>query len=564
MADPRFEEAYAAFYKTTWNQAWASAAFHALAEMDCQRQNWATALTHLERALRLNQDNMRARNLKTMVLQRLGQTSAAESFLRETLALDPLDGCARHLAGQPMSPDWQARLDIAHDYARAGFYVEALSLVSEPEIPQADLPDQSWGALPLVYATQGWLWAKVGDQRAALRDYKQAAAQKPDYCFPARLEEITIFQAMIHALPQDAKAPYYLGNLLYDRRRHAEAIKCWEQSARLDPSYSVVWRNLGIGYFNICQRPSKARAAYQKACAANPRDARLLYERDQLWKRLGDAPAKRLAALEKQLELARLRDDLSIELCALYNQTGQPQNALKIISQRKFQPWEGGEGGPLGQHVRTHLALGRAAFARADFAQSQSHFEQALAAPENLGEARHLLANSADVHYWLGCALSAQGQAKPAREQWQRAAEFTGDFQEMSVRPFSEMTYYSALAQEKLGNAAAARGTFKKLSQWAKAWGQAPAKIDYFATSLPTMLLFDDDLGRRQRISAQFVEAQALAGLRRFAEAQKGLLTVLKQDPNHPLAADLLGEIRARQGKPEIRKLRATRKTSTH
>ena len=38
-------------------------------------------------------------------------------------------------------------------------------------------------------------------------------------------------------------------------------------------------------------------------------------------------------------------------------------------------------------------------------------------------------------------------------------------------------------------------------------------KIDYFATSLPAMLLFEEDLVRRQKISAKFLRAQALLGL---------------------------------------------------
>ena len=47
------------------------------------------------------------------------------------------------------------------------------------------------------------------------------------------------------------------------------------------------------------KQPAKARAAYDQAFKANPADARLLYERDQLWKRLGEKPEKRLRELEK-------------------------------------------------------------------------------------------------------------------------------------------------------------------------------------------------------------------------------------------------------------------------
>ena len=89
--------------------------------------------------------------------------------------------------------------------------------------------------------------------------------EAPDYCFPARLEEIAILEAAVRENPRDARAPYYLGNLLYDRRRHEEAIRLWEHSAKLDPGFSVVWRNLGIGYFNVRRRSAKAKAAYDAA-----------------------------------------------------------------------------------------------------------------------------------------------------------------------------------------------------------------------------------------------------------------------------------------------------------
>src|SRR5258706_8767093 len=73
----RDEEAYAAFYKATWNQAWAAAGYHALAEMDCSRRDLAAALDHLDRSLRLNTENLRARNLKVMVLRGVGDIDKA-------------------------------------------------------------------------------------------------------------------------------------------------------------------------------------------------------------------------------------------------------------------------------------------------------------------------------------------------------------------------------------------------------------------------------------------------------------------------------------------------------
>jgi len=534
-----FEAAYAALYKSTWNQAWQAAGCHALAEMDCRRADWQRALEHVETSLRFNTDNTRARNLKVLVLHKLNRAAEAEALLHDTLALDPLDWWARHLAGRPLFCDLQARLDLAHDCARAGFCAEGIEILEQAVPERRDLPDQSWGAPPLVYYTLGWLHERAGHRSAAQTSRRRAAATTPDYCFPARLEEIAVLQAAMRADPRDARAPYYLGNLLYDRRRHEEAIKLWERSTRLEPKFPIVWRNLGLGYFNIAHEPGRARAAYEKAIRLDPGSARVLFERDQLWKRLREKPQKRLRELEKHPATVRQRDDLSVELCALYNQTGRHAKALELLGSRRFQPWEGGEGGPLGQHARAHLALGRAALASGNAAQARTHFEAALQAPLNLGEAKHLLANQSDIHYWLGEALAALGQQADARSQWLTAAKFKGDFQTMSVRQFSEMTYYSALSWQKLGQSKKARRLLRDLLAYAKRLQKAPAKIDYFATSLPAMLLFDDDLQFRQETTALFLQAQAYLGLGGKARARKLLARVLQRDPNHAAAADL-------------------------
>jgi tetratricopeptide (TPR) repeat protein len=211
---------------------------------------------------------------------------------------------------------------------------------------------------------------------------------------------------------------------------------------------------------------------------------------------------------------------------------------MQLLAQRKFQPWEGGEGGSLGQHVRAQLALGREALSHHDFPCAVNHFAAALTTPLNLGEAKHLLANQSDIHYWLGCGFAEMGEKASARRHWLAAATFTGDFQEMSVRAFSELTYYSARAWEKLGQRAKAKKLFRDLLAYAQKLQRTEARIDYFATSLPTMLIFDDDLQSRQETTALFLQAQAQLGLGQRAKARALLKLVLKRDPSHALAAD--------------------------
>jgi tetratricopeptide (TPR) repeat protein len=159
------------------------------------------------------------------------------------------------------------------------------------------------------------------------------------------------------------------------------------------------------------------------------------------------------------------------------------------------------------------------------------------------------LANCSDIHYWLGCAYdSVAGQAdarREARRHWKIAAGFRGDFQAMSLRQYSEMTYYSARSLERLERKEEAVELFQALLEYARQLAEAPAKVDYFATSLPTMLLFEDDLDKRQQQSARFLEAQALHGLGRESEALERLREMVCVDPNNPFAADFLREVQS-------------------
>ncbi len=257
----------------------------------------------------------------------------------------------------------------------------------------------------------------------------------------------------MRANPHDARAPYYLGNLFYDRRRHAEAIRLWERSAKLNPDFSIVWRNLGIGYFNISKQPAKARAAYERAFRANPRDARLLFERDQLWKRLGEKPAKRLRELEKYAALVRQRDDLTVELCALSIRPAATSKRCNSWPNAGFSRGKAAKAGRWASTSARSLRSDAQALAQQDFPlRRQAILRTRSLAPENLGEARHLLANQSDIHYWLGVALDLLGEQKRRAQHWLAAANFKGDFQEMSVRAFQRNDLLlGAVHCEKLG-----------------------------------------------------------------------------------------------------------------
>ncbi len=523
-----------AFAKAAWNAAWSGPAYHALAEIDARRGTWDLALEHIQRALAANPENLNARNLFAMILRRLGRESEAAAILRDTLARDPLDVWARFLSEDKPPANHQQVLDLAFDLARAGFYPEAAALLRAANHSARD------GSAPIILYAIADFCAQVGDAGASAEAYRQAAQAPPDYCFPSRLEEIVLLERAIATDPDDARALYYLGNFLYDRRRHQEAIAAWERSAQRDPQFPTVWRNLGIAYFNVEHDAARAREAFDRAFAAGRDDARILYERDQLSKRMEDPPQLRLAELERYPGLCSQRDDLTVELATLLNQIRQPARAAELLLSRKFQPWEGGEGLVLAQFTRAHLLLGQRALAEGDAASACESFAAILKPPPSLGEARHLLANQSDVWFWLGAGHARQGDRQQAETCWIRATQQRGDFQEMSVRAVSEMTFWSAMAFQCLGRKDEAAAWFQSILEYAEQLDRQAPKIDYFATSLPAMLLFDDDLEKRIRIEALYLRGQAFFGLGKTPEAVRSFHEVLELDHNHAGAADVL------------------------
>jgi tetratricopeptide (TPR) repeat protein len=396
------DRAYDAFYKSTWNAAWRGPAYFALAEIKIARCEFAEAEDHLRRSLRVEADNLNARNLLAYVLRATGRTEEADCLVKETLELDPLDAGALLLQG--VAPqDGQVRLDLVFDLLRAGLRDQAIQVLRGTDLIAAG------SAAVMILLTLADLEAKVApDAEKATLSLLDGISH--DFCFSSRIEEMLVLERTIDRHPDHALAHYLLGNLLYDRRRHTEAIEAWERASAFEPGHATVWRNLGIAHFNIRKDVDAAVSSFDRAFAIDRDDGRILYERDQLWKRTGRSPEHRLAELLKQHILVELRDDLSVELASLYNQLNEPEKALQLILKRRFQPWEGGEGLVLTQFVRAELLLGRSALASENPRDALEHFLRALNPPLNLGEAKHLLVNQSEVFFWLGRAYNALGQ----------------------------------------------------------------------------------------------------------------------------------------------------------
>jgi tetratricopeptide (TPR) repeat protein len=505
------DAAYPLFYKATWNYAWRAAAFYQLASIDMRRGHWQKACEHLQESRKTNSDNNKAGVAKAICLRKLSRKEEAEAAIGQLLSVDPLDhwalaekaalqeGAAR-LAPASRN-DAQTVLDVAFDYADVGAYEEAIAVLDhhhDHEVAPVAVPNPM-ERTPMTAYSLAWLHDLAGHPELAAQVLESARALSPDYLFPSRIHELCVLEWALAREGADRNASYGLGNYCYDKKRYHDAIAHWEMAREADASLATVHRNLGIAYWNVHRDGDGARASYETALAVDPNDSRLVAEFVQLRGRLGDSAEGRLAFLEGKRELVLERDDATVELAALYNETGQSDRALDLLTSRSFHPWEGGEGKVLRQYTTAHLKLGQAAMAEGEGERALEHFNRAMDTPDRLGEKYHPLQAKADVTYWQGKALRSLGRKEEAVVKFEAAAAESGDFQGMAVTEFSELTYYKALALRELGREAEAVQVLEAMSAYARNEMKIPAKIDYFATSLPNLLVFEEDLDEAKR-----------------------------------------------------------------
>jgi tetratricopeptide (TPR) repeat protein len=540
------QEAFKWFYKSAWDAAWQDNAYFQLAQIASMSQNWSEALELIEKSLIRNSHNYKARHLKTAILRKLGKTDESLAFAYETLKLDLFDFGTRYevilllklqnktnlaqgefacLTGK-MRNNANTFVEISLDYANAGMYSEAAAMLSIIEIAQED-------PMPLYYL--GYYLENTGKTVEAKQLYLNAAEKNPNYIFPNRLEDIRILKNAIAVNPSDYKASYYLGNLWYDKRQYDEAIECWERSAELFDGFATVHRNLGLAYFNKRNDAEKALQSFERAFACDQSDSRVLYELDQLYKRLGKAHAERLALLEEYLVLTNDRDDLYLERVTLYNQLGNPERAKELLESRNFHPWEGGEGKVSGQYLLCHTELAKKAIKANAFEEAIGFLKSTEIYPENLGEGKLYGAQENDIDYFMGIAYEKSGNHVLAEKYFKKASE---GLDEPAPAMFyndqpPEKIFYQGLAKLKLRDTVAAERKFKKLIEYGEKHINDAVKIDYFAVSLPDMQIFDDDLTQRNVNHCNFMIGLGYLGLNRKDISDSYFEKVLQNDANH-------------------------------
>jgi len=507
------DEAYSSFFKSCWNAQWQDAGYFNLAQIDTFRGDLDKALDLVDRALIKNWHNHKARHLKVVILRKLGRIEAANKLIDESLKIDKFNFGVlyeRHILSNKQGHLEEFKnmlrnyahnyIEFALDYAMAGQFEDAIKLLEVYTSGNAE-------AYPMVYYFIGWFYEQNGNTSKALESFKKASQMPKDYCFPNKIEEVLALQAACKSNPEDAKAFYYLGNFWYASRQYKEAQECWESSVELDNTQAITHRNLALLYFNKTNQKELAKSHLERAFELDPKDARLLMELDQFYKKINVPINERLDLLEKNLDLTNSRDDLYLERATLYNLKGEFETAKELIENRQFHPWEGGEGKVPFQYLTCHIELAKKNINLKNYNEAIDLLKQAKTYPHNLGEGKLIGTVENDIDYWLGCAYEGLGKTEEATTYFNKASNGLSD---PSPAIFyndqqPDKIFYQGLALQKLGREDEAKKRFNNLLNYGKTHMNDNVKLDYFAISLPDLLIWEEDLNDLNKIHCNYL-----------------------------------------------------------
>ncbi len=256
------------------------------------------AIREFRRAIALDPANVDAHRFLATTLESAGRIQEAEATFQQAIRLKP--------------GYWPTYSSLGGFYVRRGQYAKA----EEPMRLSVKLAPEN----PLGYRSLGGIYHLLGRHEEAIRELTRSLELKPTGDGYSNLGVIHFFQG-----------------------RYAAAVEMFEKSVQLNGNDTVLWYNLGDGYWQLPDGKERGRVAYRKAIElgeraleVNPRLAELRGTLAICYARL-DEPRKAHELITAALETAPQNVNLLFKAARVHEISGDRERALRRLGEALAQ-----------------------------------------------------------------------------------------------------------------------------------------------------------------------------------------------------------------------------------
>jgi len=213
-----------------------------------------------------------------------------------------------------------------------------------------------------------------------------------------------VLESAIAANPDDAMA-ILSRQLLYDKKRYADAIRHWESVTGANGAFATVHRKPGTRLLQCIEQPGGVIFSRESVCC-NSGDARVLYDWISSTRSWDMLPETRLTNLESHWELVTARDDLYLEYIRLLNTLKHLRKSDRLCCPNANSiRGRAVKAKVTGQYVFAHVELGKRYLRNQQDKEAIETIEERWTYPENLSEGKLAGAQENNIHYYLGWCI---------------------------------------------------------------------------------------------------------------------------------------------------------------
>lgn len=504
------KEAYDSYFRATWSNNTKTLGYLGLARISLIEKSYVKALEFAERALETCAYSQDAMALKAYALMQINKEQAL-IYLATILKIYPLNSVFYYIQNLGYKDEAYKQKLVDMLNGREINYINIAKFLFD--IKQEKLCKDFFVEFNPVGAIANLIYASL-----CTDSEQQALITKAQNEFDkfVRFPNLVFERDILAKLQDSTFALHLCASFDYAHRLYDSAIDLWNKVLKIEPHHVEALRGLGIHAFNKLKDNTLALDYFKQALEYSNGDERLIFEYDLLLSKSKASLDTRLALLDKYNVQACVRDDLKTTMVTLLNAKGRIDEAYSMLCNCTFHVFEGGEGKITQQYILNAILRALCEHDNGNDKQALDIVLAALTYPYNLCEGRLIGQTDNDLYLFAAYFAKCLNDEDKVKEYLNLATRGDTNVSEQHYYNDQPLDYvfYNAKALCCLGKQDEAQNIFDAMSKWADNAINTKTSKDFFAVSLPQLVVLDSDDDIQRQINCHLIKMLSAIGLK--------------------------------------------------